>query len=161
MILGASPELQDAMNPRPAGLGVSTAVHLPSALIFSLLQEELLAWDLSRHCRQVPGRGDSHGSADRQAGRGRTHPGFPLCWEFGAQPEPRGSLSTQSAQDLFCTTLQLFQGCPESQHEALGSLSAVCASKGSHKILNLEHVPKTPIPSSRQHPVPISRELLS
>lgn len=75
--------------------------------------------------------------------------------------------------DLFCSTLQLAQGCAESQSEALGSLSAVFASRGSswpprvtghegrHKILNLEHVPEVPISSSRQHPVPISQELLS
>lgn len=45
------------------GRCVSTAVHLPSLFVFLMLQEELLPWDVSRRCRQVPGSGYSRGNS--------------------------------------------------------------------------------------------------
>lgn len=63
---------------------MSTAIHLPSPLIFSVLQEELLAGDLSRHCRQVSGSGYFHGNTSqcrqtvpsKQGGEGGTVASF-------------------------------------------------------------------------------------
>lgn len=63
---------------------MSTAIHLPSPFNFSVLQEELLAGDLSRHCRLVSGSGYFHGNTsqcqqtvpNKQGGEGGTVASF-------------------------------------------------------------------------------------
>lgn len=106
-----------------------------------MLQEELLAWDLSRHRRQVSGSGYSRGNTSKcqqtvpgkQGGEEKYH-SFPLNQGFGAQGKrtrPHGTLSTPYVSDLFPTALQLTQlarGRLQSQHEA-GGLSVLSVHK--------------------------------
>lgn len=78
---------------RAAGLGVGAAIPSAKPCGFSPCFRKN-SWP--GICLDTAGRSQAVGilmavltDSPRQAGRGGKHPGFPLYWGFGAQPEPQ------------------------------------------------------------------------